>query len=87
MKRITLFFAALAIVATACADVITQQPQGTLKTYNREGMSVVNEYDYGFYVAYQEGKVSIVFADGGKVYMKDPLYAGLLHRGWCEECL
>lgn len=86
MKRITLFFAALAIVATACADVITQQPEGTLKTYNREGMSVVNEYDYGFYVAYQEGKVSIVFADGGKVYMKDPLYA-MAYGTWVEGTL
>ncbi len=77
MKKITLFLAALAVCVTAFADEpITEQPAGVLKNYSREGKSVVYDYENGMYVAYQEGKVSIVFAeDGETVYMKDPLYA------------
>jgi hypothetical protein len=77
----------LAFFATAFADVITEQPAGTLKNYNREGCCVVNDYEAGFYVAYQEGKVSIVFAeDGQTVYMKDPLYA-MAYDTWVEGTL
>lgn len=86
MKKITLFLAAMAFVATAFADVITEQPAGTLKNYTREGCCVINQYDYGFYVAYQEGKVSIVFAEGGKVYMKNPLLA-MAYDTWVEGTL
>ena len=86
MKRFTLLFVALAFIATAFADVITEQPAGTLKNYTREGCCVINEYDYGFYVAYQEGKVSIVFAEDGKVYMKNPLMA-MAYDTWVEGTL
>ena len=58
-------------MATAFAGEITEQPDGTLKNYNRTGCCVVCDQD-GFYVGYQEGKVSIVFAEDGKVYMKNP---------------
>ncbi len=87
MKRFTLFFAALAVVATAfAAGPIVDQPAGTLKNYNREGKSVVYDFEAGLYVAYQEGKVSIVFAEDGKVYMKDPLYA-MAYGTWVEGTL
>ena len=86
MKRITFLVAVLAIFATAFADVITEQPAGTLKNYTREGCCVINQYDYGFYVAYQEGKVSIVFAEDGKVYMKNPLLA-MAYDTWVEGTL
>ena len=86
MRRFTLLFAALAFVATAFAAVITEQPAGTLKTYTREGCCVISHYDYGFYVAYQEGKVSIVFGEDGKVYMKNPLMA-MAYDTWVEGTL
>ena len=86
MKRITLLVAVLAMFATAFADVITEQPAGILKNYNREGCCVVNDYEAGFYVAYQEGKVSIVFAEDGKVYMKNPLMA-MAYDTWVEGTL
>ena len=86
MKRLTLFFAALAIVATAFADVITEQPAGTLKNYTREGKCVICDYEDGFYVSYQEGKVSIVYAEDGKVYMKNPLMA-MSYDTWVEGTL
>ena len=86
MKKFTLLVAALAFFATAFADVITEQPAGTLKNYNREGCCVVNDYEAGFYVAYQEGKVSIVFAEDGTVYMKNPLMA-MAYDTWVEGSL
>lgn len=86
MKKFTLLVAALAFFVTAFADVITEQPAGTLKNYNREGCCVVNDYEAGFYVGYQEGKVSIVFAEDGKVYMKNPLMA-MAYDTWVEGTL
>ena len=47
---------------------------------------MISHYDYGFYVAYQEGKVSIVFAEDGKVYMKNPLMA-MAYDTWVEGTL
>lgn len=86
MKRFTLLFVLVAFCATAFAGVITEQPAGTLKNYNREGCCVINDYEAGFYVAYQEGKVSIVYADDGKVYMKNPLMA-MSYDTWVEGTL
>jgi len=77
----------MAIAVTAFAQgPITEQPAGTLKSYERVGNSVVCDYEDGFYVAYQEGKVSIVFAEDGKVYMKDPLFA-MAYGTWAEGTL
>ena len=86
MKKLTLLLAALAICATAFADAITEQPAGTLKNYTREGCCVICDYEEGFYVAYQEGKVSIVYAEDGKVYMKNPLMA-MSYDTWVEGTL
>ena len=86
MKKFTLLFALMAFAATAFADVITEQPEGTFKNYNREGCCVINDYEDGFYVAYQEGKVGIVFAEDGKVYMKNPIMA-MSYDTWVEGTL
>ncbi len=88
MKKITLILAALAMSLSALAsEPITEQPAGTLKNYSRVGNSVVYDYENGMYVAYQEGKVSIVYAEDGKtVYMKDPLYA-MAYGTWVEGTL
>ena len=86
MKRFSLLLAALAIFTTAFADVITEQPAGTLKSYTREGCCVICDYEDGFYVSYQEGKVNIVFAEDGKVYMKNPLMA-MSYDTWVEGTL
>lgn len=75
----------MAVFASAFA-VITEQPAGTLKNYERMGCCVVNDYEAGFYVAYQEGKVSIVYAEDGKVYMKNPLMA-MAYDTWVEGTL
>lgn len=85
MKRLSLLLAALAVCATAFADVITEQPEGTFKNYNREGCCVICDQD-GFYVGYQEGKVGIVFAEDGKVYMKNPIMA-MAYDTWVEGSL
>ena len=82
MKRLTLLLAAMAVVATAFA-VITEQPAGTLKNYTREGKCVLADYEAGLYVAYQEGKVSIVYAEDGKIYMKNPIM-GMSYDTWVE---
>ncbi len=69
-------FAILAIANAAAATTVdgllTKQPEGTLKTYDRGGYSY---YVYNDYIrrGAQTGTISIVFADGGDVYMKDPL--------------
>ena len=88
MKKITLILAAMAVSMSALAsEPITEQPAGTLKNYSRVGNSVVYDYENGMYVAYQEGKVSIVYAEDGKtVYMKDPLYA-MAYGTWVEGTL
>lgn len=88
MKKITMLLAAMAVVATAFAtEPITEQPAGTFKNYNREGQCVIWDYENGFYVAYQEGKVGIVFAeDGQTVYMKNPLMA-MSYDTWVKGTL
>ena len=59
-------------------DVITEQPEGELKTYYREGESLALEaFWYWYFLTYyeQEGKIDIVYAPDGKtVYIKDLLY-------------
>ena len=86
MKRLLLILAVTCICSAAFADVITEQPAGTLKNYSREGCCVICDYEDGFYVSYQEGKVSIVFAEDGKVYMKNPLMA-MSYDTWVEGTL
>ena len=83
-----MLLAAMAVVATAFAtEPITEQPAGTFKNYNREGQCVIWDYENGFYVAYQEGKVGIVFAeDGQTVYMKNPLMA-MSYDTWVKGTL
>ena len=88
MKKITMILAAMAVVATAfAAEPTTEQPAGTFKNYNREGECVIWDYEAGFYLAYQEGKVGIVFAeDGETVYMKNPLMA-MSYDTWVKGTL
>ena len=62
-----------ALKAPSRVDIITEQPEGTLVSYTRDGeyMSVSL---YGFDADYQTGRVKVVYADDGKtVYIKDPL--------------
>ena len=60
--------------APARVDVITEQPEGELKTYMRSGGAMYTFWGYLF-SAYQDGgAMQMVFADDGKtVYLKDPL--------------
>ena len=53
--------------------VITDQPAGELKTYNRAGNMVYND-GYSLYVGAQDGnRMDIVYGEDGKVYMKNIL--------------
>lgn len=65
--------------------VITEQPAGELKTYDRAGYAyyVVNDYVRR---GAQTGTIDIVFAEGNKVYLKDPL-SKLIVNTWVEGTL
>ncbi len=60
--------------APARVDVITEQPAGELRTYQRSGGAMYNFWGYLF-TTYQDGSaMQIVFAEDGKtVYLKDPV--------------
>ncbi len=60
--------------APARVDVITDQPAGELKTYQRSGGAMYTYWGYLF-TAYQDGgAMQMVFAEDGKtVYLKDPI--------------
>lgn len=60
--------------APARVDVITDQPAGELRTYERSGGSIFNNMGYVF-AEYQDGRaMQMVFADDGKtVYLQDPI--------------
>lgn len=57
-------------------DIITEQPEGTVVTYARDGEFMMVSL-YGYEAAYQTGRVKVVYADDGQtVYIKDPLCYG-----------
>lgn len=62
-----------AMKAPSRVDIITEQPEGTVVSYTRNGefMSVSL---YGYDADYQSGRVKVVYAPDGKtVYIQDPL--------------
>ena len=65
--------------------VITEQPAGELKTYDRAGYAyyVVNDFVRR---GAQTGTIDIVFAADNKVYLKDPL-SKLIVNTWVEGTL
>lgn len=65
--------------------IITQQPEGTLKTYDRSGNYYYN-YDGYLRTGSQTGTIDIVFADNNKVYLKDPVNNMAL-GSWVEGTL
>ena len=60
--------------APARVDIISEQPEGELKTYVRSGGAMYNFWGYLF-SAYQDGgAMQMVYADDGKtVYLQDPI--------------
>jgi hypothetical protein len=57
-------------------DIITEQPEGTVVNYTREGEFMFTSF-YGFETDYQTGRVKVVYApDGQTVYIQDPLCYG-----------
>ena len=60
--------------APARVDVISEQPEGEMKTYVRSGGAMYNFWGY-LYSTYQDGgAMQMVYADDGKtVYLQDPL--------------
>lgn len=62
--------------APSHVDIITEQPEGTVVTYQREGEFMYVSL-YGYFSEAQTGRVKVVYADDGKtVYIKDPLCYG-----------
>ena len=57
-------------------DIITEQPEGTVVSYQRDGEYMYTSL-YGFMTDYQTGRVKVVYADDGKtVYIQDILCYG-----------
>ena len=56
----------------AASDLITEQPEGELKTYTRSG-SATYYSNQTIYWADQSGTVDIVYVGDGTVYVKDPI--------------
>ena len=60
--------------APSRVDVITEQPEGELKIYQRSGGAIYNMWGYIFSTYQDGGAMQMVFADDGKtVYLKDPI--------------
>ena len=60
--------------APARVDVITEQPEGELRTYQRSGGAMYNMWNYLFTTYQDGGAMKMVFAPDGKtVYMQDPI--------------
>ena len=60
--------------APARVDVITEQPEGELKVYQRSGGAMYNMWNYLFTTYQDGGAMKMVFAPDGKtVYMQDPI--------------
>ena len=82
-----MMLAATAGWADALSDygVITEQPAGELKTYDRSGYAyyVVNDYVRR---GAQTGTMDVVFADNNEVYIKDPL-SKLIVNTWVKGTL
>ena len=82
-----MLLAATAGWADALSDygVITEQPAGELKTYDRSGYAyyVVNDYVRR---GAQTGTMDVVFAEGNEVYIKDPL-SKLIVNTWVKGTL
>lgn len=60
--------------APARVDIISDQPEGELKIYQRSGGAIYNMWGYIFSTYQDGGAMQMVFADDGKtVYLKDPI--------------
>lgn len=60
--------------APARVDIISEQPEGELKIYQRSGGAIYNMWGYIFSTYQDGGAMQMVFADDGKtVYLKDPI--------------
>ena len=67
---------AASLKAPSQVDIITEQPEGTVVTYQRGGEFMYTSL-YGYSVENQMGRVKVVYAeDGQTVYIKDPLCYG-----------
>ena len=63
--------------------VITEQPQGELKSYLRTGQAIYPQGQDIYMGDQEDGRMDIVFADGGKVYLKNILYN--IGKAWADS--
>ena len=77
MKKFYLLAVMAIMSLAATAGLITAQPEGTLKTYDRSGYSYY-VYNENARRGAQTGTVDIVFGANNEVYIKDPLAKALV---------
>ncbi len=94
MKKFTLALVALIMTAAAIAQnkvlsVITEQPKGEVKTYQRSGGATFYSLGYLYEVDQYPGVIDIIYAPDGKtVYFKDIIsqaIAGTYVKGTIED--
>jgi len=59
-------------------NVITEQPEGQLYTYWRQGTCIYSSWLFGIGESPLDGKMEVVFGNDGKVYIHNPLW-------WCDS--
>ena len=73
-----------ALKAPSRVDIITEQPEGTVVNYTRNGEYMTVSL-YGYETDYQTGRVKVVYADDGQtVYIQDPLCYGEGVGAWVQ---
>jgi hypothetical protein len=63
--------------------VITEQPEGQMYTYWRKGASIYSSWG-SIYESIMDGKMDVVFGEGGKVYIHNPLWYAESLDSWVE---
>ena len=73
-----------ALKAPSRVDIITEQPEGTVVNYTRNGEYMTVSL-YGYETDYQTGRIKVVYADDGQtVYIQDPLCYGEGVGAWVQ---
>ena len=73
-------------ITEADLGIITEQPAGTIRYYQRSGQSITDNGEGSLVTSKQEGQMAIVFADDGTVYIEDPI-SGYTWNRWVKAQL
>lgn len=79
-----LFFFVTSLVLALGVQAQTEQPEGELKSYDRDGECLLYEEFYGVHSHFQSGRTDIVYAPDGKtIYLKNPIF-GVNNGAWVQ---